>query len=169
MDLSFENTETAEGEDTGNYDGMQSKLASESVVSRATRKSAKKRKSPVSNKVPVKQEKKVISFDHSCFSCSKEHKGRQIPQLMRGFKMACLQYKPSSIVFESKTFNRIQLIEAQGHLLYLALEQMQHLDFDLIERRILAAAAESGLDRGTRTSVSVTHELKNEPSKPSFD
>jgi len=66
----------------------------------------------------------------------------QLPTLVKAFKMACLSYKPSPVVFESKSFDRNQLIEAQGYLLYLALTQMKHLDFGSAERALLGAGPE---------------------------
>ena len=84
--------------------------------------------------------------------------------------MACLQYEPSPVVFDSKKFERIQLVEAQGHLLYLAIEQMQHLDFDVVERRLLGNAADSLKDTSThksrrlKPSTSFNYSLLGTPS-----
>ena len=55
--------------------------------------------------------------------------------------MACLSYKPSQVVFDQKIFERNQLIEAQGYLLFLALQNMKHLDFQVVERSLLGAFA----------------------------
>jgi len=57
--------------------------------------------------------------------------------------MACLSYKPSPVQFESKSFERNQLVEAEGYLLYLALKQMSHLDLNAAEKNLLGANAES--------------------------
>lgn len=62
--------------------------------------------------------------------------------------MACLSYKPAPVVFESKSFDRNQLIEAQGYLLYLALTQMKHLDFASAERALLGGSPEQVAARG---------------------
>lgn len=84
--------------------------------------------------------------------------------------MACLNYKPSQVMFDSKIFERSQLIEAQGHLLYLALEQMQHLDFDEVERSLLGAAQRLTIQpdnmspRMMRPSPSMNYSLLGTPS-----
>ena len=51
--------------------------------------------------------------------------------------MACLSYAPSQVTFENKLFDRNALVEAQGYLLYLALQHMTHLDFSQIEKSLL--------------------------------
>ena len=45
------------------------------------------------------------------------------------------------MVFDSKIFERNQLVEAQGHILYLALQQLKHLDFGQVEKTLLGEAA----------------------------
>jgi hypothetical protein len=54
-------------------------------------------------------------------------------------------------MFDQKSFERNQLLEAQGCLLYLALAQMTHLDYPSAERSILGGlneqvAAQAGPD-----------------------
>ena len=66
----------------------------------------------------------------------------QIPSLVKAFKMACLSYKPSPVAFEQKSFDRNQLVEAQGYLLYLSLKQMNHLDFAAAEKSLLGSTHE---------------------------
>ena len=51
--------------------------------------------------------------------------------------MACLSYNPSRVKFDQKMFERNQLIEAQGYLLYLAIQQLRHLDFTVVEKTLL--------------------------------
>lgn len=41
------------------------------------------------------------------------------------------------MTFDNKQFERNQLIEAQGYLLYLAIQQLSHLDFGLVEKKLL--------------------------------
>lgn len=68
---------------------------------------------------------KVISFDAKCLQgCDSEGNGKNVMSLMKAFKMACLSYRPSSVIFDQKSFDRSSLIEAQGYLLFLALEHM---------------------------------------------
>lgn len=54
----------------------------------------------------------VISVDHRCLSCS-----GQSPVVMAGFKMACLQYRPSPIAFEGTSFHRGELLQQIGQML----------------------------------------------------
>lgn len=83
----------------------------------------------------------VISFDRKCLQCcEKGGNGKNITNLMKAFKMACLSYKPSQVVFEKRLFDRSELIEAQGYLLCLALDHLQHLDFDQVEKNLLGAS-----------------------------
>jgi hypothetical protein len=84
-----------------------------------------------------------MTFDKNCIQCGGPGQAAsQIPGLVKAFKMACLSYKPSPVVFESKTFDRTQLIEAQGYLLYLSIKQMSHLDFSSVERNLLGSQTE---------------------------
>ena len=73
--------------------------------------------------------------------------------------MACLSYKPAPVVFESKSFERNQLIEAQGYLLYLALTQMKHLDFASAERALLGAGPDPLLGRSQQDASAQFDEL----------
>jgi len=56
--------------------------------------------------------------------------------------MACLSYQPSRVVFDSKTYERNQLVEAHGYLLYLALKQLHHLDFNAADNTLLGGQPE---------------------------
>ena len=38
--------------------------------------------------------------------------GAHIPKLIKAFKMACLTYNPSTVFFESREYQRNQLIES---------------------------------------------------------
>jgi hypothetical protein len=42
--------------------------------------------------------------------------------MMKLFKLACLSYSPGHVSFDNKEFERHQLVEAQGYLLYLAIQ-----------------------------------------------
>ena len=89
---------------------------------------------------------KLVSFDAKCLQgCDAEGNGKHVTTLMKAFKMACLTYKPSPVIFDQKSFDRSSLIEAQGYLLFLALEHMKHLDFDQVAVNLLAASSESTL------------------------
>jgi hypothetical protein len=50
----------------------------------------------------------LLSFDKACMTCAGQggQATSQIPQLIKAFKMACLSYQPSKVIFESKTFER---------------------------------------------------------------
>lgn len=49
----------------------------------------------------------ILQFDKSCMLCAGQGSlGKQIPNIMKAFKMACLTYQPSPVVFEQKTFDR---------------------------------------------------------------
>jgi hypothetical protein len=50
------------------------------------------------------QQNKIISFDKNCINCYEKNK--QIPNLFKAFKIACLSYKPSKVLFDSKNFER---------------------------------------------------------------
>lgn len=66
----------------------------------------------------------IVSIEKSCITCA--NKGQtlnsQIPQIMKLFKIACLSYNPSPVTFDNKSFSRNELIEAQGYLLFLAIQ-----------------------------------------------
>ena len=82
----------------------------------------------------------IISLEKSCITCAGNGSiTSQLPQLMKMFKVACLSYKPSPVAFDNKMFERNQLIEAQGYLLLLAIQQLRHLDFNLVEKQLLGA------------------------------
>ena len=52
---------------------------------------------------------------------------------MKAYKMACLQYEPSPVEFESSQYTRQELIEAKSILLKYCLSQLKHLDLGLID------------------------------------
>ena len=52
---------------------------------------------------------------------------------MKAYKMACLQYEPSPVEFESSQYTRQELIEAKNILLKYCLSQLKHLDLGLID------------------------------------
>ena len=54
---------------------------------------------------------------------------------MKAYKMACLQYEPSPVEFESSQYTRQELIEAKSILLKYCLSQLKHLDLGLIDQK----------------------------------
>ena len=107
----------------------------------------------VTSSTSGKQAHSLLTFDKNCMQCGGPGQASsQLPTLIKAFKMACLSYKPSPVVFESKAFERNQLIEAQGYLLYLALTQMKHLDFGSAERALLGGAPEQVAAQGLHQS-----------------
>lgn len=103
-----------------------------------------------------------MTFDKNCMQCGGAgNAATQIPSLIKAFKMACLSYKPSPVQFESKTFERNQLIEAEGYLLYLALKQMSHLDLNTAEKNLLGANAESVAAAASMSSQRMSGQFAN--------
>ena len=74
----------------------------------------------------------MISLDKNCLTCST---GNQNEAVMRAYKMACLQYEPSPVEFESSQYTRHELIEAKNILLKYCLSQLKHLDLGLIDQK----------------------------------
>ena len=56
--------------------------------------------------------KSVVSIDKQCLSCT-----GQASVVINAFKIACLAYAPSSVVYKESVFTRKELLEAQGLLL----------------------------------------------------
>lgn len=57
------------------------------------------------------QKQSYISLKSDCLSCSGQN-----PLIMTAFKMACLNYSPSSVKYRHKTYTRKQLIHALGSI-----------------------------------------------------
>ena len=53
---------------------------------------------------------------------------------MKAFKMACLQYKPSPVLFEQSVYKRSELIAAKNNLLKYCLSQLKHLDLGVLQQ-----------------------------------
>ena len=85
---------------------------------------------------------KLLQFDTNCLTCAHGKGSSQIPSLFKAFKIACLSYKPSPVLFDNKMYERNQLVEAHGCLLILALKQMKHLDFNSVDNALLGATSE---------------------------
>lgn len=62
----------------------------------------------------------VINVDQRCLSCS-----GQAPQVMSGFKMACLQYMPGPVSFARRSYDRGELCSLRERLLHQAHEALQ--------------------------------------------
>eukprot|EP00921_Rhytidocystis_pertsovi_P013892 GHVQ01022582.1.p1 GENE.GHVQ01022582.1~~GHVQ01022582.1.p1 ORF type:complete len:525 (-),score=92.95 GHVQ01022582.1:258-1832(-) len=62
----------------------------------------------------------VISLDNRCLCCS-----GQAATVLAGFKIACLQYQPGPVKYNSKTFNRSDLLGVRRQLLEQAFEALQ--------------------------------------------
>ena len=79
-----------------------------------------------------------------------------LPALTKALKMACLSYKPSTVLFDQKMYDRTKLVEAQGYLLFLALKQLTHLDFDGVEKQLLGASFETALASDSKLDMLLT-------------
>merc|ERR1712072_532274 len=72
-------------------------------------------KAPDDNKTPrggsrkSMKEQQVVSVDNRCLSCS-----GQTATVLAGFKIACLQYAPGQVKYETKDYERSELVE-QAH------------------------------------------------------
>jgi len=62
----------------------------------------------------------VISLDKRCYSCCS-----QTQMVMSGFKMACLNYRPSVVHFKKGSFERLELFDKMDELLAKARAQMR--------------------------------------------
>lgn len=65
---------------------------------------------------------KIISIDKSCLSCTSQNS-----VVLSAFKMACLQYQPSSVNYNLQPYNRKELLHIRGRLLE-ALPFIEDLD-----------------------------------------
>ncbi|CAE6921321.1 unnamed protein product [Symbiodinium natans] len=63
----------------------------------------------------------VISLDKRCYSCCS-----QSQMVMAGFKMACLQYKPSPVACSGGIFERVELFDHMEQLLEVARERVRY-------------------------------------------
>ena len=77
------------------------------------------------------REVKVVSLDTNCQSCSDAPQNEAV---MKAFKMACLQYKPSPVCFEQQFYKRDELIAAKNYLLKYCLSQLKHLDLGSLDQ-----------------------------------
>jgi len=68
---------------------------------------------------PRKKGAPVINVDTRCLSCS-----GQAPTVMTAFKMACLQYTPSTILYHGKEYERNDLLQHKEALVKKALEEL---------------------------------------------
>ena len=75
---------------------------------------------------------KVISLDTNCQTHAD---GTTNEIVMKAFKMACLQYKPSPVKFEQCSYTRTELINAKNTLLKYCLTQLKHLDLGVLEQK----------------------------------
>jgi hypothetical protein len=55
---------------------------------------------------------KIISIEKTCLSCTS-----QSSVVLSAFKMACLQYQPSSVSYNRQPYNRKELLHIRGRLL----------------------------------------------------
>jgi hypothetical protein len=59
-----------------------------------------------------KKKSSVISVDKRCLSCA-----GQTSSVLSAFKMACLAYEPSQVIYQNRTFTRKQLLNFQTNIL----------------------------------------------------
>ena len=88
----------------------------------------------------------------------------EIPGVMKHFKMACLSYQPNPVTFDNRIFERNQLLEAQGYLLYLSIQQLNHLDFGLADKHILGMTDQSE-GSASRGHTPLINESSRKPDK----
>lgn len=62
----------------------------------------------------------VMTVDNRCLSCS-----GQSSQVLAGFKIACLQYRPTPVEYKSQTWERCELLEYRKQILTQASEQLR--------------------------------------------
>ena len=55
-----------------------------------------------------------VSLDMRCLSCS----GQSAPQVLQLYKVACLNYNPSQVVYRNNEFSRTQVNSLTQHLLH---------------------------------------------------
>lgn len=77
----------------------------------------------------------IISMNKNCLTHSD---GLHNETVMKAFKMACLNYEPSTVEFENNIYKRKDLIEAKSDLLKYCLSQLKHLDLSLIDQKMHA-------------------------------
>ena len=63
-------------------------------------------------------EKTSVNIDPNCLSCLKSSANQQEKtRVLNAFKLACLSYQPSRVVFQTESFNRSDLISRTRSLL----------------------------------------------------
>merc|ERR1719421_182559 len=65
------------------------------------------------------KEQQVVSVDNRCLSCS-----GQTATVLAGFKIACLQYAPGQVKYDSKDFDRSELLNMRNDLVEQAHEAL---------------------------------------------
>jgi hypothetical protein len=78
----------------------------------------------------------VIALNKNCLTHSEANHNDVI---IKAFKMACLNYTPSSVEFEHNLYARRDLIKAKSDLLQYCLSQLKHLDLSLLDHQIHVA------------------------------
>ena len=63
--------------------------------------------------ITTKNNPNIVSLDENCSSCN-----GQIPYLKDQFKMACLKYAPSKVLFDGYAYDRQELIEMREQILF---------------------------------------------------
>lgn len=65
----------------------------------------------------------TVMLDTRCLSCS----GNQAT-VLAGFKMACLQYAPTPVLYEKSAYTRTELIKLRVDLLEQVREQLRQVE-----------------------------------------
>eukprot|EP00439_Symbiodinium_sp_Y106_P067355 s872_g11.t1 len=89
----------------------------------------------------------VISLDKRCYSCCS-----QSQMVMAGFKMACLQYKPSPVACSGGLLERVELFDRMEQLLEAARERVR---YNRDEEVLLSPLPGSGADPPLADSAQV--------------
>jgi len=76
---------------------------------------------PGATKPKTGKKETIMSVDNRCLSCS-----GQAPLVMSAFKMACLQYTPSQVEYQSQAYDRQELLQHRSSLLRRAYDALRN-------------------------------------------
>lgn len=76
----------------------------------------------------------MIGLDKNCLSHSNTQNNEATA---KAFKLACLTYKPSEVVFDNAKYSRKELISSKQQLMSYCLSKMRHLDLGTISSSAL--------------------------------
>ena len=59
----------------------------------------------------------VVSLDNKCVNCSNNPQASDRAIIIQQFKMACLQYKPSCVIFNNREYSRDNILELKQKMI----------------------------------------------------